>query len=293
MSAIGNLNDYVKYQMAQGMAQPGAGGGVAGSAAEIAMGFAHGPSDGESARRRPGWRPAGRSGADAPPLPDVLTPADVAKVARRHRGRRARPRSRSGDLKGRKIGSAWRVTKAALDDFLKHRDVAPVALNRPRCPGDRHRCRHCPTGRRRAGGGGARQAPLPGLRRRGQLERRQAGAGLSLLRHRVASGTGQRRHARQGARPRPGAARHPRQRPRLGARSDAGAVPELQGHLAVRIHPGGAALRVLRLAGGRAVHDDPQRHLPREPAAVHGQRGAGARVDPRAGTPAAGSRPTG
>jgi excisionase family DNA binding protein len=24
-----------------------------------------------------------------------------------------------GDLKGKKIGSAWRVTRAALDDFLK------------------------------------------------------------------------------------------------------------------------------------------------------------------------------
>jgi hypothetical protein len=25
-----------------------------------------------------------------------------------------------GDLKGRKIGSAWRVTRTALDEFLKH-----------------------------------------------------------------------------------------------------------------------------------------------------------------------------
>ena len=25
----------------------------------------------------------------------------------------------SGDFKGRRIGSAWRVTKSALDDFLK------------------------------------------------------------------------------------------------------------------------------------------------------------------------------
>ena len=34
MAAVGNLNDYVKFQMAQGMAQPGAGGaGVAGAAA--------------------------------------------------------------------------------------------------------------------------------------------------------------------------------------------------------------------------------------------------------------------
>nr|WP_218280428.1 helix-turn-helix domain-containing protein [Verrucomicrobium spinosum] len=26
----------------------------------------------------------------------------------------------SGDLKGKKIGSAYRITRAALDDFLKH-----------------------------------------------------------------------------------------------------------------------------------------------------------------------------
>jgi hypothetical protein len=25
----------------------------------------------------------------------------------------------SGDLKGKKIGTAWRITKAALDEFLK------------------------------------------------------------------------------------------------------------------------------------------------------------------------------
>ena len=38
MAAIGNLNDYVKLQMAEGMAK-GTGGGAGGAAAEIAMGF--------------------------------------------------------------------------------------------------------------------------------------------------------------------------------------------------------------------------------------------------------------
>ena len=37
MAAIGNLNDYVKYQMGQGMAT--GGGGVGGTAAELAVGF--------------------------------------------------------------------------------------------------------------------------------------------------------------------------------------------------------------------------------------------------------------
>src|SRR3954471_21041387 len=38
MSAVGNLNDYVKYQMGQGMAK-GGGAGAGGTAAELAVGF--------------------------------------------------------------------------------------------------------------------------------------------------------------------------------------------------------------------------------------------------------------
>src|SRR5206468_9814905 len=38
MSAVGNLNDYVKYQMGQGMAK-GAGSGAGSTAAELAVGF--------------------------------------------------------------------------------------------------------------------------------------------------------------------------------------------------------------------------------------------------------------
>src|SRR6186713_270044 len=39
MAAVGNLNDYVKYQMAQGMAS-GSGAGIGGAGAELAMGMA-------------------------------------------------------------------------------------------------------------------------------------------------------------------------------------------------------------------------------------------------------------
>ncbi len=121
MSAIGNLNDYVKYQMAQGMAQPGGGGGVAGSAAEIAMGFAMA----QQMANQPGGilgggqtAPAAGAGAP-PPIPDVLTPADVAKALGVTEADVIETLDK-GDLKGRKIGSAWRVTRAALDEFLKH-----------------------------------------------------------------------------------------------------------------------------------------------------------------------------
>ncbi|MGD9905273.1 MAG: SPFH domain-containing protein [Vicinamibacterales bacterium] len=118
MSAIGNLNDYVKYQMAQGMAQPGAGGGVAGSAAEIAMGFA---LANQMANQPGGFLgSSGQVPAQGPtaPLPDVLTPADVARSLGVTEAD-VLSTLESGELKGKKIGAAWRVTRAALDEFLK------------------------------------------------------------------------------------------------------------------------------------------------------------------------------
>lgn len=117
MGAIGNLNDYVKYQMAQGMAQPGAGGGAAGSAAEIAMGFAMA----NQMMNQPGGilgTSAAAGGAATPSLPELLSPADVATVLGVSEAD-VMSTLEAGDLKGKKIGSTWRITRAAVDDFLK------------------------------------------------------------------------------------------------------------------------------------------------------------------------------
>lgn len=122
MSAIGNLNDYVKYQMAQGLTMPGKGGGVAGSAAEIAMGFALANQMVNQPGGMFGNAPA--AAAAPPPLPaaagvpELLGPADVAKVLGVSEAD-VLDTLEKGDLKGKKIGSSWRVTRAALDDFLK------------------------------------------------------------------------------------------------------------------------------------------------------------------------------
>ncbi|MEZ5293768.1 MAG: SPFH domain-containing protein [Vicinamibacterales bacterium] len=117
MGAIGNLNDYVKYQMAQGMGQAGGGGGVAGSAAEVAMGFAMA----QQMMNQPGGILGGQPSAAAPGAgrPDILTPADVATVLGVTEADVVATLE-SGDLKGKKIGTAWRVTRAALDEFLAH-----------------------------------------------------------------------------------------------------------------------------------------------------------------------------
>ncbi|MGC3991119.1 MAG: helix-turn-helix domain-containing protein [Chthoniobacteraceae bacterium] len=65
--------------------------------------------------------PAAAAPAPAAPAasPDILTPADVAKVLNVAESDVVASLE-AGDLKGRKIGTVWRVTKAALDDFLKN-----------------------------------------------------------------------------------------------------------------------------------------------------------------------------
>src|SRR5204863_7378108 len=86
MSAIGNLNDYVKFQMAEGMAKGGSSGGAA---TELAVGMAIAQ---QMMKDQGGFVlgasgagvPAGAAGATPPPvppgIPELLTPADAAKA---------------------------------------------------------------------------------------------------------------------------------------------------------------------------------------------------------------------
>lgn len=116
MSAIGNLNDYVKFQMAEGLAKGGPN--AAGSAAEIAMGFGMAQQMmAQGAFNMAAGQPT--APAVAAPAADILTPAQVAQtlgVADAD----VIASIEAGDLKGKKIGTQYRITKAALDEFLAH-----------------------------------------------------------------------------------------------------------------------------------------------------------------------------
>jgi excisionase family DNA binding protein len=119
MSAIGNLNEYVKFQMAQGMAQGGTG--PAGAAAEIAMGFGMAQQMMAQGVFSPAAMPPPIPGSIPPSLPtaaaDILTPAQVAQTLGVSEAD-VLASIEAGDLKGKKIGSQYRVTKAALEEFL-------------------------------------------------------------------------------------------------------------------------------------------------------------------------------
>jgi excisionase family DNA binding protein len=120
MAAVGNLNDYVKYQMAQGFEKGGAG--IAGVGAEMAVGM----SMAQQMMNQPGGvmaqtTPAAGSAA-APAsgggIPETMGPADAAKalgVAESD----VIASLEAGDLKGKRIGTQWRITRSALADFLK------------------------------------------------------------------------------------------------------------------------------------------------------------------------------
>ena len=130
MQAVGNLNDFVKFQMAQaiGKGDTGGGGGMAATAAQLGAGLAMGqqlmgamgginapqttPSAG-SPPPLPGGPPAATAAT-----PELLSPGDVANRLGVSEGDVLATLT-EGTLKGKKIGSTWRVTRQALEEFLK------------------------------------------------------------------------------------------------------------------------------------------------------------------------------
>jgi excisionase family DNA binding protein len=129
MSAIGNLNDYVKYQMAQGLEK--GEGSTGSSAAQLGIGLAMAQQMAHQFQQPmvPGPVPptlpaAGgiapaTAAAPASAGPRVLTPAEVA-LSLGVQESDVLATLEAGELKGRKIGTAWRITQSALDEFLSH-----------------------------------------------------------------------------------------------------------------------------------------------------------------------------
>ena len=122
MAAVGNLNDYVKFQMAQGMGS-GQGGGAGGMATEMAVGMAMAQqmmqqSGGIGAQSTPPAAPPPLPSAAAAAIPELLSTADAAKALGVSEAD-VLATLEAGDLKGKKIGSTWRITRTALDEFLK------------------------------------------------------------------------------------------------------------------------------------------------------------------------------
>jgi excisionase family DNA binding protein len=119
MAAVGNLNDYVKFQMAQGFEKGGPG--LGGVGAEMAVGMAMA----QQMMNQPGGvmaQTTPSAGAAAPAaasgIPETIGPADAAKALGVSESD-VIASLEAGDLKGKRIGTQWRITRAALAEFLK------------------------------------------------------------------------------------------------------------------------------------------------------------------------------
>ncbi|OFW43596.1 MAG: DNA-binding protein [Acidobacteria bacterium RIFCSPLOWO2_12_FULL_67_14b] len=115
MTAIGNLNDYVKYQMGQGLASGAGGAGPAGTAAELAVGF--GLAQQMMQQGFAGGSATPTVAASAGPVPELLGVAEAAKALGVSEAD-VMAVLESGELKGKKIGTSWRIPRAALNSYL-------------------------------------------------------------------------------------------------------------------------------------------------------------------------------
>src|SRR5262245_46792491 len=112
MSAIGNLNDYVKYQMGKGFESGSGAAGAAGTAAELAVGFGLAQQ-----MMRDGFAGGTATPTATPALPELMSTAEAAQalgVAETD----VLAVLESGELKGKKIGTTWRIPRAALTSYM-------------------------------------------------------------------------------------------------------------------------------------------------------------------------------
>jgi excisionase family DNA binding protein len=119
MAAVGNLNDYVKFQMAQGMEK---GGSAGGAATEMAVGLAMAQqmiNQGltQSVSPKSGANAAGEGGGGGVGGLDLLSTAEAAQLLGVSEAD-VQAVLASGELAGKKIGSTWRIKRSAIDEYL-------------------------------------------------------------------------------------------------------------------------------------------------------------------------------
>jgi excisionase family DNA binding protein len=116
-----DMQTYTQLQAADAMrdaAQNPAGGAGLTAGIGAGMGIGNVLSSSLAGMSQAGQAPAAASSSAAPAMPDVMTPSEAAaflKVSEED----VLAAINAGDLKARKIGSAFRISKEALQEFLK------------------------------------------------------------------------------------------------------------------------------------------------------------------------------
>ncbi len=124
MGAIGNMQTYLQFQTARAMRDAAAneGGGAAGTGMGLGAGVGLGAAMAQAIAQAISSQPAPAAAQGAAPAagapPDVMTVAEAAAYLRVSEAD-VQAMIDSGEIKARRIGSQVRISKAALDEFLK------------------------------------------------------------------------------------------------------------------------------------------------------------------------------
>jgi excisionase family DNA binding protein len=120
MGAVGDMQRFTQYQAAQAMrdaAQQEGGGGLAGAGLGLGAGAGLGAMMGQAmGQAMQGGQQAGGESAQ-PAAPDIMTLSEAAAYMRVGE-EDVLEVIKSGELKAKKIGSSYRISKQAIDEFL-------------------------------------------------------------------------------------------------------------------------------------------------------------------------------
>jgi excisionase family DNA binding protein len=125
MGAIGDMQKYLQYSAAKAMRESAQGGGEAGSLTSAGVGLGAGVGVGAGMAGMIGQAMAGAqtgaqqaaAGAAAAAVPDVMTLAEAAAYLKVGEAD-VQGLIDGGEVKAKKIGTEFRISKKALDDFL-------------------------------------------------------------------------------------------------------------------------------------------------------------------------------
>ena len=120
MGAIGDMRAYLQFQTARGIrdaAQAGGGGGAAGAGVGLGAGLGMGTAMAQMISGAAAGQPQQAAPAAAASVPDIMTLSEAAAYMRVGE-QDVLDAINSGELKARKIGSSYRISKSAVDEFL-------------------------------------------------------------------------------------------------------------------------------------------------------------------------------
>jgi excisionase family DNA binding protein len=119
MGAIGDMQKYMQFQMARGVrdaAQSGAGGGLTGAGVGLGAGVGMGSAMAQMMSQMAG-QPGQQGAVPAAAVPDIMTLSEAAAYMRVGE-EDVLEVIKAGELKAKKIGTSYRISKQAVDEFL-------------------------------------------------------------------------------------------------------------------------------------------------------------------------------